>query len=134
MAGILDEFDEATPLKRSYCSILTQEEYEEQGSSFTEQALSELVDHLDTNSRSYKKILKKRKLQEAEERGVLSFIKVGWCSIPICNHRFKGRILFQIEHIESKFSCGYSAYGNDTPVQDTYDKLRAYVSVVICLV
>lgn len=76
MAGILDEFDEATPLKRTYCSILTQEEYEEQGSNFTEQALSELVHHLDTNSSSYKKVLKKKKLQEAEEEGVLSFVKV----------------------------------------------------------
>ena len=102
MAGVLDEFDDATPLKRTYCSRLTQEEYEEQGSSFTEQALSELVEHLDTNSHSYKKIYKKRKLQEAEERGVLSFIKVG----KLLRHAHmiyafhEENLLFQIEHIE----------------------------------
>lgn len=31
MAECMDEFDEATPLRGTYCSRLTSEEYEEQG-------------------------------------------------------------------------------------------------------
>lgn len=76
MAGVLEEFDEATPLRGTYCSRLTAEEYEEQGSACTEQALAELLKHLDRNPQVYKDILSKKKKQEQEEAGLLSYVKV----------------------------------------------------------
>ena len=36
MTECMDEFDEATPLRGTYCSRLTSEEYEEQGARCTE--------------------------------------------------------------------------------------------------
>lgn len=77
MAGVLEEFDDATPLRGTYCARLTKEEFEEQGSSCTERALAELLDHLDANPEVYRKVVRSRKKQEAEEGGLLSFVKVG---------------------------------------------------------
>lgn len=76
MAECLEEFDEATPLKRTYCSRLTAEEFEEQSGSCTEKALLELMSHLDDNPEALKSSLSKRKKQEAEESSLLSFVKV----------------------------------------------------------
>ena len=76
MAGILDEFDDATPMRNKYCSTLTLEEYEEQSANSTEEALAELIAHLENNPQQYKNVLKARKRDEAEEAGVLSYIKV----------------------------------------------------------
>lgn len=41
MAECMDEFDEATPLRGTYCSRLTSEEYEEQSARW---ALNQIVD------------------------------------------------------------------------------------------
>lgn len=82
MAGILDEFDEATPLRRAYCSRLTLEEYEDEGSSYTEKALSELVAGLDRKPDTYKKVLERRKKEEVEEGGVLTYVKVSHIVTP----------------------------------------------------
>ena len=76
MAGVLEEFDEATPLKSTYCSRLSAEEYEEQGSACTERALAELLGHLDENPEVYKDILSKKKKQDQENAGFLSYVKV----------------------------------------------------------
>ena len=76
MAGILDEFDEPTPLKSSFCSRLTEEEYEEQSSAYTQAALESLMEYMDTNPDVYSKIVKKRKKEEAENAGLVSFVKV----------------------------------------------------------
>ena len=76
MAGILEEFDDATPLRGTYCSRVTTEQYEEQGSQCTGQALEELIDHLSQNPDAYRRVMKRKRRQEAEEAGLLSFMKV----------------------------------------------------------
>ena len=76
MAGVLEEFDDATPLKGTFCSRVSMEEYEEESSSCTKQALRELIDHLDENPREFSSVLRKRKRDEAGENGVFAFIKV----------------------------------------------------------
>ena len=42
MAGCMDEFDEATPLRGTYCSRLTSDEYEEQGARWDQQFCTDL--------------------------------------------------------------------------------------------
>lgn len=76
MAGVMEEFDEATPMKRSYCRSLTEDEYEQQASFSTEKALEDLIKYLDSNSEEYCRILKKKKREEAEENGLMSYMKV----------------------------------------------------------
>lgn len=76
MAGVLDEYDEATPLRGTFCSRLTAEEFEEQGASCTEEALSQLMEHLEKNPEAYGRVLRQRKRQQAEEAGLFSFVKV----------------------------------------------------------
>ena len=88
MAGVMDEFDEATPMKRSYCRALTEEEYEQQSSVTTEKALQDLIQYLDSNSDEYCRILKRKKKEEAEENGLLSYMKV--CLTWLYTMRFKG--------------------------------------------
>ena len=75
MAGVLEEFDEATPLRGTYCSRLSVEEYEEQASECTERALRQLMDHLDENPQEFKAVLRKRRRDE-EEGGLWAFVKV----------------------------------------------------------
>ena len=82
MAGILDEYDEATPMRGTYCSRLTTDEYENQSSRCTEDALEQLISHLEGNPDVYKKVLKAKKKQEEEEAGILSFMRVSLCLIP----------------------------------------------------
>ena len=76
MAEVLDEFDEATPVKSSYCKQLTAEEYEEEGCLCTEDALSELMSYLDSDPAVYAKVLQRRKKEDAENSSVFSFLKV----------------------------------------------------------
>lgn len=76
MAGVLDEFDEATPLRGTFCSRLTEEQFEEQSASSTEEALAQLMEHLDKNPGVYGRVLRKKKRQQAEEAGLISFMKV----------------------------------------------------------
>ncbi|KAL5477137.1 hypothetical protein EMCRGX_G023886 [Ephydatia muelleri] len=73
MAEVFDEFDEATPLRSTYCSRLTTTEYEDMGETQTEKALLELRSHLDQHPDEYFKILKRKAIQDAEESGVISF-------------------------------------------------------------
>ena len=76
MAEFLDEFDEATPVKSSFCKQLTSDEFEEEGCRCTEDALSELMDYLDSNPSAYGRVLQKRRKEEAENSGFLSFLKI----------------------------------------------------------
>ena len=76
MAEVLDEFDDATPVKSSYCKQLTSEEYEEEGCRCTEDALSELMTYLDSSPTAYGRVLQKRRKEEAENSGFLSFLKI----------------------------------------------------------
>ena len=76
MAGVLEEFDDATPLKGTFCFRLSLDEYEEEASSCTKRALEELIDHLDSNPGEFKAVLKKKKRDAEENSGIWSFVKV----------------------------------------------------------
>lgn len=78
MAGVLDEYDEATPLKATYCSRLSVEDYEDQSSKCTGDALEQLIKHLENNPDIYKKVLKAKK-KEDEETGFISSMRVSVC-------------------------------------------------------
>ena len=94
MAGVLEEFDEATPLRSSYCSRLTEEEYEEQTSIATERALKDLIEHLQDNPEQYRKVVKKKKRAEAEEAGLISYFKV--CPLTCVMYQKRGYMTNQI--------------------------------------
>ena len=76
MAEIFDEFDEATPLRSTYCSRQTTAEYEDIGETETEKALRELQNYLDQNPDEYFKVLKRKAIQDAEDSGIVSFFTV----------------------------------------------------------
>ena len=77
MAGIMGEYDEATPLKSRYCvRRLTEDEYENETSDYTQESLKQLLQFMDDNPEQYERIVKKRKKEEAENTGILSYFKV----------------------------------------------------------
>lgn len=76
MAGIMDEYDPATPVSKTYCARLTTDQYEKQASSCTADSLAELIDYLEANPGSYRRVLAKRRKEEEESAGFFSFAKV----------------------------------------------------------
>lgn len=76
MAGVMDEYDPPTPLNKAYCTRLNEEEYENQASSCTEEALLELMQHLEDNPESYHGVMNRRKKEEEENASLLSYLKV----------------------------------------------------------
>ena len=75
MAGVLDEFDDATPMTKRYCSRISKEEYDQQTCENTEGALEQLLQFLDQNPDVYASILKKKRKEEAEPEGLFSYFK-----------------------------------------------------------
>eukprot|EP00058_Branchiostoma_floridae_P011202 XP_002596690.1 hypothetical protein BRAFLDRAFT_78411 [Branchiostoma floridae] len=62
---LLDEFDPALPMGAHYCSNkLTAEEYEQQGSEATRQALMELQETMKQNPELYRQVLGKKRIDE----------------------------------------------------------------------
>ncbi len=86
MAGIMDEYDPPTPLRKTYCARLNNEEYENQASKCTEEALLNLMQHLESKPESYKRVLRKRKKETEENSGLLSYLKVGILTYQITLH------------------------------------------------
>lgn len=76
MAGVMDEYDPATPVSKVYSVRLSAEEYEDQASRCTEDALAELIKHLDKNPASYRRVMYSRKKEEEENAGFFSYAKV----------------------------------------------------------
>lgn len=76
MAGIMDEYDPPTPVIKAYCSRLSAEEYENQASSCTEDAIAELIQHLEKNPASYRKAMAQKKKEKQENAGLFSYAKV----------------------------------------------------------
>ncbi|XP_064612989.1 uncharacterized protein LOC135476787 [Liolophura sinensis] len=77
----IDEFDEPAQLTQTFCAKLSEEEYEEQTATETEKALEELMAYIERNPEAYGKVLQKRKQDEQEEAGVLSYLKVKMVSM-----------------------------------------------------
>ena len=76
MAGLMNEFDEPIPLKSTFCAKLTEEQYEEQTLNSTDEALKDLITYLEKNPEDYANVIKKKKKEEAEESGLMSYMKV----------------------------------------------------------
>lgn len=72
----MDEFDEPCRLEKSYCPQVSLEEYEEQTLNATEMAIKGLLSHLEQNPEEYTRVLKKKRKQEAEDAGWVSYAKV----------------------------------------------------------
>ncbi|KAL3856864.1 hypothetical protein ACJMK2_011575 [Sinanodonta woodiana] len=71
-----DEFDDANKMTKTYCCQMTKEQFEEESSKETENALKSLTEYLDANPEVYHRILRKKKKQDMENAGFLSFLKV----------------------------------------------------------
>ncbi|KAK2190645.1 hypothetical protein NP493_72g03003 [Ridgeia piscesae] len=71
----LDEFDDASQLQHVFCRQMSSVEFEQQGVTETEKALQALVSHLEENPKQYMQILRRRKQEEIENAGMLSFLK-----------------------------------------------------------
>lgn len=76
MAGLFDEFDDATPLRHSFCGRISKEAYERQAEESTESALEQLLEYLEKNPEAYTDVVKKRRKEEAESAGLFSYLKV----------------------------------------------------------
>ena len=76
MAGLFDEFDDATPLRHSFCGRISREAYERQAAESTESALEQLMEYLERNPDAYTDVVKKRRKEEADSAGLLSYLKV----------------------------------------------------------
>ena len=72
----MDEYDPATPVSKMYCAKLNSGEYEDQASLCTEDALAELIQYLEKNPASYRRVMSSRKKQEEENAGFFSYAKV----------------------------------------------------------
>lgn len=75
----MDEYDPPTPLRKVYCARLNNEEYENQASRCTEEALLQLLQHLERTPESFGRVVRKRRKEAEENAGLLSYIKVS-CS------------------------------------------------------
>jgi uncharacterized protein YozE (UPF0346 family) len=76
MAGVMDEYDPPTPVSKVYCTRLSNAEYEDQASRCTEDALAELIQYLENNPSSYRRVVSSRKKEEGENAGFFSYAKV----------------------------------------------------------
>lgn len=76
-----EEFDEAFPMKRHYCQLLSEEQFEDQAETETEKALKELIEHLDKNPDVIKDLLKRKKKEEEEDGGLFSYMKLKMLSM-----------------------------------------------------
>ena len=75
MAGLFDEFDDATPLRHSYCGRISKEDYERQAEENTESAIEQLLEYLEKNPEAYTDVVKKRRKEEAESAGYFAYLK-----------------------------------------------------------
>ena len=76
MAEIFGPFDAASPCATTFCSRITLEEYDKQSSLSTERAITDLIKYLEYNPSQFYDTLRKRKKEQQENAGVLSFLKV----------------------------------------------------------
>ncbi|CAH1800991.1 unnamed protein product, partial [Owenia fusiformis] len=95
----MDEFDAPTMMGSAYCSQLTEEQFNQQGASETEKALMQLMSHLDKNPSVYKKLLEKKKQEDIENAGVMSFIKAKFLS-SVQGESYEGNKVTEQETIE----------------------------------
>lgn len=88
---VLDEFDNEFPQSVIFCQRISEEAFERQAATYTERALRRLFRSLDRNPALAERVVRKGKLAECEQRGLLSFLwvrdagggcgRVGWKSL-----------------------------------------------------
>ena len=80
----MDEYDPPTPISatKAYCARLNLEDYENESSVYTENALDDLIQYLEKNPASYQRVMIQRKKEEQENSGVLSYAKVKYLMNP----------------------------------------------------
>ncbi|XP_041349385.1 uncharacterized protein LOC121368707 [Gigantopelta aegis] len=76
-----DEFDEPVPMHHSYCQQLSMDEIEEQSETATQRGLNDLIKYLEQNPEAYAKIMRKKKVEDLENGGIFSYLKVKMMSV-----------------------------------------------------
>ncbi|XP_033903500.3 uncharacterized protein LOC117428513 [Acipenser ruthenus] len=71
----MEEFDRECPMIKTFCQLLSQDEFEEQALSYTERALLDLFRTMDQNPELYERVIRKRKQGELEKASVGSCLK-----------------------------------------------------------
>eukprot|EP00794_Sanderia_malayensis_P014196 gene14196-15677_t len=89
MAEMFGPYDPASPCLTTVCKRISKEEYDKQASEATESAIAELIQYLEYNPTAYHNVLRKRKREEQENAGVLSWMKVKMLST-----------IFGVEYVE----------------------------------
>jgi len=75
MTECLDEFDAPSPMPTKFCSRISLTEYEENASRNTETGLKDLLEYLQYNPTVYYEIMAKRKREELDNAGFLSYLR-----------------------------------------------------------
>ena len=81
MAGILGPYDPASPSVTTFCKRISKQEHEKQVAETTQQAVADLIKYLEYNPTAYYNILRKRKREDKENEGVVSWMKVKMLSV-----------------------------------------------------
>ncbi|XP_030074380.1 uncharacterized protein LOC115480074 [Microcaecilia unicolor] len=76
----MGEFDKEYPLSMTFCKLMTEEEFEEQSISYTEQSLGDLYKSMDQNPALFERVIRKKKQKEQEKAGIASFLKAKFFS------------------------------------------------------
>ncbi|KAJ6659076.1 hypothetical protein lerEdw1_019379 [Lerista edwardsae] len=71
----LEEFDNEYPLSISYCERISPQDFEKQALSYTHKSLQDLFLQMEQNPRICEKLLRRKKQEEAEEAGLLQYLK-----------------------------------------------------------
>ncbi|XP_041095966.1 uncharacterized protein LOC121307759 [Polyodon spathula] len=71
----MEEFDRECPMMKTFCQLLSEDEFEEQALSYTERALLDLFHTMDQNPELYERVIRKRKQGELEKASVGSCLK-----------------------------------------------------------
>ncbi|XP_033628494.1 uncharacterized protein LOC117291006 isoform X2 [Asterias rubens] len=72
---IYNEYDAPKKMQYAFCQQISSAEFEQQGAVETEKALQELMSYLEKNPAVYKKVLVRKKQEEAENAGIFSYMK-----------------------------------------------------------
>ncbi|ESO97848.1 hypothetical protein LOTGIDRAFT_152954 [Lottia gigantea] len=78
LENLIKEFDEPEDIvnEKIFTRHLTSEEYEENIKSDTEREIQRLVKYIDSHPESYRKVLRKRRMEEIENAGFFSNLKL----------------------------------------------------------
>ncbi|XP_028681166.1 uncharacterized protein LOC114669174 [Erpetoichthys calabaricus] len=71
----MEEFDKECPMLKTFCKQLTEDEFEDQTLTYTEQALIDLFHTMDENPELYERVIRRRKQDELEKSGAGNCLK-----------------------------------------------------------